>query len=120
MTRRSAALLLVAVLCVAALYVAAAPASARPVRSAEAACAVVKSFVVAQQDVPPSVPAFCDTVASGSAPSGYYVLALHGNRRCEGGCSTNMGWYAVEKSDGRLFEWDVAEQKLGAPLAEGR
>jgi len=27
-----------------------------------------------------------------------------------------MGWFAVQKATGRVFEWDVAEQKLGLPV----
>ena len=46
----------------------------------------------------------------------YYVLALHSRRDCDGICSTNMGWFAVEKATGRVFNWDVAEWKLGPPI----
>jgi hypothetical protein len=63
--------------------------------------------------ISPSTIAFCDHADS---PPGYYVLALHSNRHCEGICSTNMGWFAVQKASGRIFEWDVGEQKLGSPI----
>jgi hypothetical protein len=57
--------------------------------------------------------AFCDHVVADANPSGFYVLALHSTRRCEGICSTNMGWFAVERSTGRVFAWDVGEQQVG-------
>jgi hypothetical protein len=28
-----------------------------------------------------------------------------------------MGWFAVEKETGRVFEWDMAEEKLGPSIA---
>lgn len=60
--------------------------------------------------------AFCDNVVRDANPPGYYVLALHSDRQCDGICSTNLGWYAVRKSDGEVFEWDVGEWRLGATL----
>ncbi len=60
--------------------------------------------------------AFCDLVAPDSSPSGYYVLALHSTRKCDGICSTHMGWFAVQKATGRVFEWDMVEDKLGLPV----
>jgi hypothetical protein len=27
-----------------------------------------------------------------------------------------MGWFAVQKATGRVFEWDVAELRLGPPV----
>jgi hypothetical protein len=30
--------------------------------------------------------------------------------------STLIGWYAVEKASGRVFEWHVGEWKLGPPI----
>ena len=93
-----------------------APANAEPVQSRSAACARVKARYAALHRVPISVIAFCDMIAAADSPRGYYVLALHSNRRCESICSTNMGWFAVERATGRVFEWDVAEMRLGAPI----
>jgi hypothetical protein len=28
------------------------------------------------------------------------------------------GWYAVRRSDGRVFHWDIAEDELGEPVTE--
>jgi hypothetical protein len=27
-----------------------------------------------------------------------------------------MGWFAVAKATGRVFEWDMAEDQLGRPV----
>jgi hypothetical protein len=32
--------------------------------------------------------------------------------------SALLGWYAVRRSDGRVYEWDIAEDALGAPVSE--
>jgi hypothetical protein len=71
--------------------------SAAPVRSPKVACERVKARVSAVK-----------------------VLALHSNRHCDGICSTNMGWFAVDKRTGRVFDWDVAEMKLGQPVKSHR
>ena len=93
-----------------------APLHAAPVRTENAACFRVKTRMAAIRHLPLSVVAFCDTVEATSSPKGFYVLALHSNRRCDGICSTLMGWFAVEKRTGRVFEWDVADMKLGPPV----
>lgn len=97
-----------------------APADAAPVRTAEAACAIAKARVSAHRRIPSSRVAACDTIRASSSPDGYYVLALYG--RCgEPVCgSTNMGWFAVRKSTGRLFEWNVGEWTLGPPFGVRR
>jgi hypothetical protein len=94
--------------------------AAAPVRSAKAACERVKARVSAVKHFPRSIVAFCDPVGAADSPTHFYVLALHSNRHCEGICSTNMGWFAVEKKTGRVFEWDVAEMKLGQPVKPHR
>jgi hypothetical protein len=93
---------------------------AEPVRSDRAACEAVKSRVAAAWDVPDGVIAFCDSIPADSSPAEFYVMALHSNRICEGICSTNMGWYAIHKATGRVYEWDVGEWKLGPPLRQRR
>ena len=85
-----------------------------PVNSEEAACTAVKARVAARDDFPVSRVAFCDF--SMDPPVGFYVLALQSTRRCEGICSRNMGWFAIERSSGRVFEWNVAEWELGAKV----
>jgi hypothetical protein len=96
------------------------PVNAAPVRTAKAACERVKTRVSAVRHFPVSIVAFCDSVGEADSPKGFYVLALRSNRHCEGICSTDMGWFAVEKRSGRIFEWDVAEMKVGQPLRSHR
>jgi|SRR5579859_3253953 len=105
---------------IAPMFLVTATVNAAPAKTTKGACALAKSLVAAKGHFPPSVIAFCDVVPAASSPTGYYVLALHSKRPdCNGICSTNMGWFAVEKTSGRLFEWDVAEQKLGPLISAG-
>ena len=103
-------------LIVVALMLAAEPAP-QPVRTEEAACERVKTRFVAVRRFPRSRIAFCDVISRADSPRGFYVLALHSNRRCDGICSTNLGWFAVDRATGRVFEWDVAENRLGPPIS---
>ena len=91
------------------------PLDAAPVRTAKAACERVKTRLSAVERFP-----VCDPIGAADSPKGFYVLSLHSNRHCDGICSTNMGWFAVEKRTGRVFEWDVAEMKLGPPVKSHR
>ena len=86
-----------------------------PVTEAEQACAIAKTSLARRRDAPESVIALCDVIPADEAPGGYFVMALHSSRQCDGICSTNMGWFAVEKAIGDVFEWDVADWKLGPP-----
>jgi hypothetical protein len=86
------------------------------VKTEKTACALVKAHVSASRHFLISAIASCDVIAAASSPRGYFVLALHGSRDCGGICSTNMGWFAVEKATGRMFEWNVADNKLGPAL----
>jgi hypothetical protein len=108
-----------AILLAATTLLIAVAAEAGPVRTERAACELVKARVAATGDFPLSRIAFCDVIPRESSPARYYVLALHSNRRCEGICSTNMGWFAVERATGRVFEWNVAEDRLGLPVIAG-
>jgi hypothetical protein len=94
--------------------------SAAPVRSPKVACERVKARVSAVKHFRRSIVAFCDPIGAADSPKHFYVLALHSNRHCDGICSTNMGWFAVDKRTGRVFDWDVAEMKLGQPVKSHR
>ncbi|QIK77989.1 hypothetical protein G7077_02750 [Sphingomonas piscis] len=109
-------MLLAAVLPATGLLAPTAPLAAARVSTATAACERVKTQYAAANHFPVSVVAFCDPIESADSPEGFYVLALHSNRKCDGICSTNMGWFAVKKRTGRVFEWDVVEMRLGGPL----
>lgn len=93
-----------------------APADAAPVRTAEAACAIAKARLSGHRRIPSSRVAACETIRAESSPDGYYLLALYG--RCEEPVcgSTLMGWFAVRKSTGRLFQWNLGEWSLGPPI----
>lgn len=72
--------------------------------------------VTRQRGLPASHVASCDAIVPKDAPHEYYVMALRAHCR-EAVCgSTNMGWFAVRKTTGEAFEWDVAEGKLGSPI----
>lgn len=94
----------------------AAPLVAAPVRTEQAACERVKTRISAVEHFSMSIVAFCDPIAAADRPKGFYVLALHSKRHCKEICSTNMGWFAVEKRTGRVFEWDMAEMKLSQAI----
>lgn len=55
----------------------------------------------------------CDHVMPDTNPPGFYVMSVQSDRQCDGICSRNMGWFAVRRSTGEVFEWDVAEMTLG-------
>ena len=95
----------------------AAVAGSGSVRTPHAACERIKAEVASLGQFDVRNIAFCDIIGRADSPRGYYVLALHSKRPdCDGICSTNMGWFAVHKTSGRVFEWDVAESMLGAPI----
>lgn len=84
------------------------------VSSAEAACVVATARVTAQSGLPTSHVAFSDDIAEAASPAGYYVMALRANCSEELCGSTNMGWFAVQKATGDVFEVDtVTDWKLG-------
>ena len=92
------------------------PADARPTRTVDAACSRAKARFHASSGFPPGRIAFCDFLSRSDSPRGFYVLALHSTRRCDAICSTNLGWFAVERRSGRVYVWNVAEARLGRPL----
>ena len=57
---------------------------------------------------------FCD---SSPARSDHYVLALRYETTPDELVGSNLiGWFGIRKSDGKLFEWDIAEDRP-VPLA---
>ena len=89
------------------------------VASAEAACDVATARVTAQRGLPISHVAVCEGISEGAGPPGYYVMALRAHCREEMCGSTLMGWFAVKKAPGEVFDWDVAEWKVGQAVAGG-
>jgi len=107
-----------AFLSIAMIHLAPSPVNAAPVSSRQAACQVVKSVIHQRLSPATSIRLFCDIIPADSGLAGFYVLSVHSGRQCDGICSSNMGWFAVEKASGKIFEWDVGEWKLG-PRVKG-
>ena len=96
-------------------------ATPQSVGSAEAACVVATARVTAQNGLPTSHVAFCDDLAEVDSPAGYYVMALRAKCSEEICGSTNMGWFAVQKATGDVFEVDdVTDWKLGRRVPDVR
>lgn len=92
------------------------PVSSGPVSSGKTACALAKSRFIARDHFPASRIGSCEVLSPRDSPRGFYVLVLRSNRKCDGICSTLLGWFAVEKATGRVFDWDVAEDRPGVEL----
>ena len=96
-------------------------ATRQSVGSAEAACVVATAQVTAQNGLPTSHVSFCDHIAEADGPAGYYVMALRAHCSEELCGSTNMGWFAVQKATGDVFEVDdVTDWKLGRRVSNAR
>jgi len=89
-----------------------------PVANAGAACAVATTRVTTQRGLPASHVAFCDGVSERDGPPGYYVMALRAHCREELCGSTLMGWFAVKKATGEVFEVDVNDWQVGRAVAD--
>jgi hypothetical protein len=116
-TKAAATMMVPAALLAASMLLWSAPMLAAPVLSAEAACAIAKARVSAHRRFPVSRIASCETIRATGSPEGYYILALYGRCREEVCGSTNMGWFAIERSTGRVFEWNVAGSRLGLAIS---
>ena len=95
-------------------------AQAQPARTAGAACALAKARVAAYHHRALSSIPSCETLRAGDSPRGFYVLALRGWCREPICGSTLVGWFAVQKRTGRVFEWDVGEWRLGPLIGRRR
>ncbi len=84
------------------------------VTSAGAACTVATARVTAARGLPLGHVASCDPVRAEDSPAGYHVLGLRAVCNQDLCGSTLMGWFAVETATGAVFEWDVAESRIGA------
>jgi hypothetical protein len=53
-----------------------------------------------------------------SSDGKYFVLGLHYwfHAPKDWAGSNLMGWYAVRKSDGRVYKWNIADEELGDPV----
>lgn len=85
------------------------------IATGDAACAAATAHIVSRYPEAQDRLSSCDVIAEADSPPGYYILAVHSDRVCDGICSTNMGWFAVERATGLVFDWDVGEQRVMTP-----
>ena len=96
-------------------------AQAQPVRTISAACAIVKTRAASRGYFRPRVVVgSCEALRDPEIPRGYYVLTLHSTRRCDYICSSLLGYFAVRRSTGQVFEWDISELRLGREIRPRR
>lgn len=82
-----------------------------PVASPEAACSrAMEAYTAAY--VQPLSTSYCDVIPDDAEHPELYVLALRSGRECDDICSDLMGWFAVKKATGRVYHWEVGEQRL--------
>nr|WP_315382716.1 hypothetical protein [uncultured Sphingomonas sp.] len=93
-------------------------ATAYPVRSKASACVAIKKRVSSAHRIPIKNITFCDVASLRDSPRGFYIMAIHSHRECDGICSTLMGWYAINRANGRIFEWSVADQQIGPEVVD--
>lgn len=96
------------------------PAQAQAVRSRAAACALAETRAASRGYFRRGVVVgSCEGIRA-DVPRAYYVLVLHSNRRCDYICSSLLGYFAVRRSTGQVFEWDVGEWRLGPEVRPRR
>jgi hypothetical protein len=72
------------------------------------------AMVTGQRGLPISHVAYCDQIDEADGRPDYYIMALRAHCFEDLCGSTLMGWFAVEKVTGNVFEVDdVAEWTLG-------
>jgi hypothetical protein len=97
------------------------PAEAQSVQSRTAACDLAERRAASRGYFNPGVVVgSCELVRAVDIPKGYYVLTLHSTRRCDHICSSLLGHFAVRRSTGQVFEWDVGEWRVGPEIRRRR
>ena len=88
-----------------------------PVVSDEDACERAKEAVVDAHLYEMSQIASCEM---SDKPTGqeFYVMRLNGHCREDVCGSILLGWYGVERETGRVFDWDIAENRPGGDVSE--
>src|SRR3984885_6940231 len=59
---------------------------------------------------PPGVGWFCDF--SSLSGNRWFVVALRSNRACHGDCTNLMGWYAINRRNGEIHSYDIAQLRV--------
>lgn len=101
------------------LFVMPVVAMSTPVSKSEA-CELLKRAALRHHFATASSPPghyYCDF---DSSSGGYFVVSLHYSYKAPVGTfgSNLIGWYAVRRIDGKIFEWDVANMRLGHPVSD--
>lgn len=60
----------------------------------------------------PSITWFCEFDSGLDDDPDLNIVALRSTRVCDGICSNLVGWYAVRKSSGEVYEYDMGELKV--------
>jgi hypothetical protein len=86
------------------------------------ACALLKKAAYQYHFANESVPRghyYCDAESSSGE---FYIFGLHYSYQAPPGreVSNLVGWYAVHRSDGKVFEWEMSDMKLGKPVTSRR
>lgn len=102
------------------------PADARTI-SADMACKILKAAAVQHHfamNPEPSGYYRCDVepdaTAYGPDAAGYFLIGLHYNFHTPPGWigSNLVGWYAVRRADGKVFEFDMAHMEVGPAIPD--
>ncbi len=92
------------------------PTTSEGVVSPEGACRLVTAMVRERHEVPENVSISCDHLTARPPDDDLYVFALRSDRTCDYICSNLMGWFAVRRATGQIYEWDIGEWQVGRPL----
>ena len=93
--------------------------------SSESACARIKSRVAQLQSAAHGPDEYrCELTHEGSKGSGryYYVFGLYSNFPAPPGSSSDwagssiVGWFAVSRSTGKIYHWDVGAEAIEGEL----
>jgi hypothetical protein len=90
----------------------------RAVTSEEEACEILKraavEFCLSRRNLAGRY--YCDPLTEQAL---YYVVGLRYRTTPDELVGSNLvGWFAVQKSDGRVLEWDINEEASPAPLTD--
>jgi hypothetical protein len=85
------------------------------VNSRDNACAILKGLALRDHLVAKNVPPGEYTCEDYSESGDYYVFGLHYKlfKPSDKPQSNLVGWFAVSKKDGSVYEWDMANLSLG-------
>lgn len=85
------------------------------------ACALLKKREAKAASIPETGPVglgwFCDFHAfEDSRDHRWFLIALRSNRQCDGPCSNLMGWFAIDRHNGTIHSFNMAEYAVGPAI----